>query len=531
MISTSDLSFAWGSSRLFEDVNIRFTPGNCYGVIGANGAGKSTFLKILAGEIEPSRGAVIRNSSQSLSMLRQDHFRFNEEEVLQAVLMGHQKLIDVMHEKDALYAKADFSEEDGVRAAELEADFASLGGWEAESEAATLLDGLGIAQDRIRKKVRELRDSEKVRVLLAQALFGNPDILLLDEPTNHLDAKSIIWLENFLQAFNNTVIVISHDRHFLNKVCTHTVDIDYRKVQLYAGNYDFWKESSTLARNLRAAEHKRSEEKAKELETFIRRFSANAAKSKQATSRKKLLDKLSLDDLPASVRKYPHVVFEQERELGDLLLEVEGLSKTLDGEILFSDLSFQLNKNDKTIFVGRNELATTALMEILSGRMAADSGTYKWGVTTSRSYLPLNYEDFFDGRKENLIDWLREFSEDKSENFIRSFLGRMLFSGEETRKSAEVLSGGEKVRCMLARMMLQRANVVLLDGPTNHLDLESITSLNQALLRFGGAVLLVTHDHEFAETVSNRVLEVTEHGIREHQGHYQDYLDSLMNPL
>ena len=527
MISTAEVSLSWGSTRLFEDVSIKFTPGNCYGVIGANGAGKSTFLKILSGELEASKGSIHIDPSLSLSVLRQDHFRYNDEEVLRAVIMGNKRLITVMQEKDAIYGKSDFSEQDGIRAAELETEFANLGGWEADSEAATLLSGLGISQDRIHKKVGELRDSEKVRVLLAQALFGNPDILLLDEPTNHLDARSIIWLENFLLEFKNTVIVISHDRHFLNKVCTHTVDIDYRKIQVYAGNYDFWKESSTLARNLRAAENKRKEEKAKELEAFIRRFSANAAKSKQATSRKKLLDKLSLEDLPQTTRKYPYVIFEQEREVGDHLLEVEGLSKAIDGEHVLCNVSFQLSKGQKTVFVSKNELSTTALLEILGGRMQPDSGSLRWGTTTSRSYLPLNHNEFFEGRKESLIDWLREFSEDKSENFIRGFLGKMLFSGEETQKSAEILSGGEKVRCMLSRMMLEKSNVLLLDGPTNHLDLESITSLNNALIKFKGSVLFATHDHEFAGTLSNRVIEITPNGIIEHQGNYQDYLRTL----
>lgn len=527
MISTSDVTLSFGSKKLFEDVNLQFNPGNCYGVIGANGAGKSTLLKILSGEIEPTKGEVHMPKNQTLSVLKQDHFQYNEEKVLQAVIMGNQKLVDVIKQKDEIYAKPDFSEQDGIRAAELEAEFANMDGWEAESNAAILLNGLGLDESYLEKLVKELDDGQKVKVLLAQALFGTPDVLLLDEPTNHLDAKSIFWLENFLLDFDNTVIVISHDRHFLNKVCTHMADIDYRKVQLYVGNYDFWQQSSKMAMHLRSNENKKKEDKAKELEAFIRRFSANASKSKQATSRRKQLDKLTLDDIPVSTRKHPHVVFEQEREAGDVLLEVDGLCKTIDGVEVLKNVSFQLIKGDKVIFVGSNEIAKTTLLEILIGNMAADAGTFRWGVTTSQSYLPKDHNHFFESRKVNLIDWLGEYSEDKSHQFLRGFLGRMLFSGEDTSKLANVLSGGEKVRCMISRMMLKKANVLLLDGPTNHLDLESITSLNNGLMDFKGTVLFTTHDHQFADTVSNRVLEVSATGVIEHSTGYSTYLEEI----
>ena len=529
MLTVSDVSLYFSSRKLFEDVNVKFTPGNCYGVIGANGAGKSTFLKILAGVISPTSGQVSKSPNSNLSFLKQDHFQYNEELVLNTVIMGNEKLLEVMKEKDAIYAKPDFSDEDGVRAAELESAFAEMNGWEAESDAASLLSGLGIAESLHNKLMKDLKDSEKVKVLLAQALFGNPEILLLDEPTNHLDAKAIAWLENFIMNFPNTVIVVSHDRHFLNKVCTHMVDIDFSKVKLFVGNYDFWKQSSELALQLRANENKKKEDKAKELEAFIRRFSANASKSKQATGRRKQLEKLTLDDIQVSSRKYPYVHFEQEREAGDIMLQVKGLSKTINGEKVLDNVTFELNKNDKVIFVGANEIAKTTLFKILMGEIEPDEGEFRWGVTTSRSYLPKNFNNYFDGVKLSLIDWLRQYSEDQSENFIRGFLGRMLFSGDETKKMSDVLSGGEKVRCMLSRMMLQGSNVLLLDGPTNHLDLESITSVNNGLMSFKGTVLFTTHDQEFAETVSNKVIVIEEKGAFEYQKSYTDYIEEQIN--
>ncbi len=529
MLSVSDVSLYFSSRKLFEDVNIKFTPGNCYGVIGANGAGKSTFLKILSGTIAPSSGQVSKSPNSNLSFLKQDHFQYNEENVLNTVIMGNEKLLEVMKEKDAIYAKPDFSDEDGVKAAELEASFAEMNGWEAESDAASLLGGLGVETSLHGKYMKELKDSEKVKVLLAQALFGSPEILLLDEPTNHLDAKAIAWLENFIMNFPNTVIVVSHDRHFLNKVCTHMVDIDFSKVKLFVGNYDFWKQSSELALQLRANENKKKEDKAKELEAFIRRFSANASKSKQATGRRKQLEKLTLDDIQVSSRKYPYVHFEQEREAGDIMLEVKNLSKTVNGEKVLDNVTFELNKNDKAIFVGSSDVAKTTLFKILMGEMEPDSGEFRWGVTTSRSYLPKNFNEYFEGVKLSLIDWLRQYSEDQSENFIRGFLGRMLFSGDETKKMADVLSGGEKVRCMLSRMMLESSNVLLLDGPTNHLDLESITSVNNGLMGFKGTVLFTTHDQEFAETVSNKVIVLNENGALEYQKSYADYVEEQIN--
>lgn len=524
MISTHNIGLFFGNRKLFQNVSIKFIEGNCYGIIGANGAGKSTFLKILSGEQEPSEGEVIISPGQSLSVLKQDQFLYQEETVLQTVLMGHEKLHAIMNEKDAIYAKAEMSEEDGNRAAELEIEFASMGGWEAETDAATLLNGLGIGEAFLQKKLKELKDGEKVKVLLAQALFGKPDNLLLDEPTNHLDDKSIRWLEEYLLNFENTVIVISHDRHFLNKICTHMVDIDYGKASLYVGNYDFWQQSSQLALELRSNSNKKKEDKAKELETFIARFSANASKSRQATSRKKQLEKLTLDELPVSTRKKPNILFQQKREAGDVLLEVQGISKTINNEKVLDNISFSLRKGDKVIFVGQNEIAKTTLFQILMGEVKPDEGTYKWGVTTSQSYLPKDHNPYFEGKEMNLIDWLREFSEDKSENFIRGFLGRMLFSGEETLKSANVLSGGERVRCLLSKMMLQGPNVLLFDGPTNHLDLESITALNNAVISFPGTVLLVTHDQYFAETATNRLLEIKDAKLIDHQNTYAEYL-------
>lgn len=525
MISTSDVSLYFDSRKLFDEVSIKFSPGNCYGVIGANGAGKSTFLKILSSEVEPSKGSVHIPKDISLSVLKQDHFQYNHETVLDTVLLGHERLIAISKEKDAIYAKAEMTEEDGVRASELEIDFANLGGWEAETDAATLLHGLGIGDGQLSLKMEALADRDKIKVLLAQALFGKPDVLLLDEPTNHLDAKSIAWLENYLLDYDKTVIVISHDRHFLNKVCTYMVDIDHGAIKVYVGNYDFWLQTSELSRNLRAQENKKKEQKAKDLEAFIRRFSANAAKSKQATARRKMLDNLTLDDIPQSMRKHPHIVFQPEREAGDILLEVEGLSKSIDGVKVLDNISFEVLKGQKIAFVGLNEQAHSLLFDILTGKIKSDSGSFRWGVTTTRAYLPKEYDELFQDCDNTLIDWLREFSEDKSEHFIRGFLGRMLFSGDETLKKAKVLSGGEKVRCMLAKMMLLNANVLLLDGPTNHLDLESITSLNNALVKFPGTILLMSHDQEFVSSIANRLLEVRSDGkLNNIQLTYEQYL-------
>lgn len=524
MISTNEISLFFGGRKLFEDVNITFNDGNCYGIIGANGAGKSTLMKILAGQQEPTRGQVITSPGHTISVLKQDHFQYDEENVLQTVIMGHERLFACMKEKDAIYAKPDFSDADGEKAAELEAEFAGLGGWEAETDAATLLKGLGLGDEYLTRQMKELKDSEKIKVLLAQALFGKPSNLLLDEPTNHLDSKSIAWLEEYLLNFANTVIVISHDRHFLNKICTHMVDIDFGKASLWVGNYDFWYHSSQLARDLKAADNKKKEDKAKDLEAFIRRFSANASKSRQATSRRKQLEKLTLEELPISTRKSPNILFQQKREAGDILLEVKDLSKTLHGEKILDNVTFQIKKGDKILIIGDNEIANTTLFQIVAGIMPADSGTYRWGVTTTQAYLPKDHNEYFEGKDLNLIDWLREYSEDKSENFIRSFLGRMLFSGEETLKKANVLSGGEKVRCMLAKMMLTGGNVLLLDGPTNHLDLEAITALNDALIAFPGTVLFATHDREFAESLSSRVIEIRGGRIFDHQISYAEYL-------
>lgn len=530
MISTSNLSLMFGKRALFEDVNIKFTPGNCYGLIGANGTGKSTFLKILAGEIEPTTGTVSMTPGERLAVLKQNHYEFDEFEVLKTVIMGHARLYEIMEEKDILYAKPDFSDEDGIKVSELEGEFAELNGWEAETEAAKLLNGLGISEELHTQKMSELSGNEKVRVLLAQALFGNPDILLLDEPTNHLDVDAIQWLEDFLYSFDNTVIVVSHDRHFLNTVCTHIADIDFGKIQLFVGNYDFWLESSELALKLAKEANKKTEEKIKDLQNFIQRFSANASKSKQATSRKKLLEKLTLEDIKPSSRKYPYIAFKPDREAGDQLLTVEGISKTIDGEKVLDNVTFRVEKGDKIAFVGENGLAKTTLFKILMGELEADSGEFKWGVTTSQSYFPKDNSVFFDGVKLNLVDWLRQFSRDQEESFIRGFLGRMLFSGEESQKEACVLSGGEKVRCMFARMMLSGANVLLLDEPTNHLDLESITSLNNGMISFDGTILFVSHDHQFVQTVANRIIEITDNGIFDKRTTYDEYLASKVKP-
>ncbi|WP_147534852.1 ABC-F family ATP-binding cassette domain-containing protein [Bacillus marasmi] len=526
MITVSNVGLRYGDRKLFEDVNIKFNPGNCYGLIGANGAGKSTFLKILSGEIEPQSGNVSMGPGERLAVLKQNHFEYEEQEVLKVVIMGHAKLYEIMQEKDAIYMKADFTDEDGMRAAELEGEFAELNGWEAESEAAILLKGLGIEEELHYKKMADLSGGEKVKVLLAQALFGKPDVLLLDEPTNHLDIKAIQWLEEFLINFENTVIVVSHDRHFLNKVCTHIADLDFGKIQIYVGNYDFWYESSQLALKMTQDANKKKEEKIKELQAFIARFSANASKSKQATSRKKLLDKISLDDIRPSSRKYPYVGFTPEREIGNDLLRVEGITKEIEGVKVLKDVNLIMNKGDKIALVGPNELAKTTLFKILMGELEADSGSYKWGVTTSQAYFPKDNAEFFEGCDLNLVDWLRQFSpKDDSESFLRGFLGRMLFSGEEVLKKASVLSGGEKVRCMLSKMMLSGSNVLLLDEPTNHLDLESITALNNGLINFKGSLIFSSHDHQFIQTIANRIIEITPNGVIDKQMTYDEYLE------
>lgn len=526
MISTSGVTLRYGKRALFEDVNIKFTPGNCYGLIGANGAGKSTFLKILAGEIEPNQGEVSMTPGERMAVLKQNHYEYDDYAVLETVIMGHSRLYSIMKEKDALYAKADFSEEDGMRAGELEGEFAELNGWDAEPDAAALLIGLGIPRDLHDKKMSELSGNEKVRVLLAQALFGRPNNLLLDEPTNHLDLESIQWLENFLMDYEGTVIVVSHDRHFLNKVCTHIADIDFGKIQMYVGNYDFWYESSQLALQLQRDANKKKEEKIKELQAFIQRFSANASKSKQATSRKKQLDKITLEDLRPSNRKYPFLHFKAEREAGKQLLTLDNVSKTVEGEKVLDNLSFVVNKGDKIAFVGPNSLPKTTLFQVLMGELEADGGEYSWGITTSQAYFPKDNSSYFDGVDMNLVDWLRQYSNDQDETFLRGFLGRMLFSGEEALKKASVLSGGEKVRCMLAKMMLNGANVLLFDEPTNHLDLESITALNNGLIDFDGTILFTSHDHQFIQTIANRIIEITPNGIIDKVMTYDEYLES-----
>ncbi|MDC3414810.1 ATP-binding cassette domain-containing protein [Aquibacillus sp. 3ASR75-11] len=525
MINVHNVSLRYGDKKLFEDVNIKFTPGNCYGLIGANGAGKSTFLKILSGEIEPQSGNVSLSTGERLAVLKQDHFEYEEYEVLKTVVMGHERLYEIMEEKDAIYMKADFSEEDGMRAAELEGEFAELNGWEAESNAAVLLKGLGIQEELHEKKMADLTGSEKVKVLLAQALFGNPDILLLDEPTNHLDIQAIQWLEEFLINFENTVIVVSHDRHFLNKVCTHIADVDYGKIQIYVGNYDFWYESSQLALRMAQEQNKKKEEKIKELQNFVARFSANASKSKQATSRKKTLENITLDDIKPSSRRYPYIAFSPEREIGNDLLRVEGLSKSIDGERVLDNVSFTMNKDDKIALVGKDEVAKTTLLRILMGEIEPDQGSYKWGVTTSQSYLPKDNSKYFENADLNLVDWLRQYSpDDQTETFLRGFLGRMLFSGEEALKKSNILSGGEKVRCMLSKMMLSNSNVLLLDEPTNHLDLESITALNNGLVKFKGSILFTSHDHQFVQSVSNRLIEITPSGLVDKEMSYDEYV-------
>lgn len=525
MISATNVMLQFGKRVLFKDVNVKFTPGNCYGVIGANGAGKSTFLKLLSGELEPNKGSIELSPGERIAVLKQDHYAFDDYEVLRTVIMGHKHLVEIMDEKDALYAKPDFSDADGIRASELECEFAELDGWNAETEAAKLLQGLGIPESQHTMKMADLTGNEKVRVLLAQALFGSPDILLLDEPTNHLDIESINWLENFLIEFPNTVIVVSHDRHFLNQVCTYIADIDFGAIQLYAGNYDFWLKSSQLALQMAKEANKKKEDKIKELQNFIQRFAANASKSKQATSRKKLLEKITLDDIKPSSRRYPYIAFKPDREAGDQLLLVDGISKSIDGEKVLDNVSFTLKKGEKVAFVG-STLGATALFKILMGEMEPDAGSYKWGITTTQAYLPQDNASFFDGVKLNLVDWLRQFSPDPDETFVRGFLGRMLFSGEESLKEAGVLSGGERVRCMLSRMMLSGANVLVLDEPTNHLDLESITALNDGLIAFKGTMLFTSHDHEFVQTIADRIIEILPHGIIDRVSTYDDFLAS-----
>ena len=527
MINVTGVGLRFGDRQLFKDVNLKFTEGNCYGVIGANGAGKSTFLKILSGEIEANDGSVTIEPGKRMAVLKQDHFQFDEEIVLNTVIMGHERLHQIMLEKDAIYMKEDFTDEDGMKAAELEAEFAELDGWESESNAASLLMGLGIPKDLHDKQIKELKGGDKVKVLLAQALFGKPDILLLDEPTNHLDFKSIMWLENFLMNLeDSTIIIVSHDRHFLNKVCTHMCDVDFSKIQLYVGNYDFWYESSQLASKLMKDQNKKVQEKAKELQDFIARFSSNASKAKQATSRKKQLEKLTFEDIRPSSRRYPFVGFTPEREVGNELLEVDGITKTVNGVKILDNVSFRLTKDDKVVFMSKNEQAVTMLFKILTGEEEPDSGTFKWGVTTSVSYLPKDNNNYFEGLEINLVDWLRQYSTDKTETFIRGFLGRMLFSGEEVLKSASVLSGGEKVRCMLSRMMIANSNVLVMDDPTNHLDLESITALNEGLIRFSGSMLFSSHDHQFISSIANRIIEITPGGIMDRMMDFDEYLEN-----
>lgn len=525
MISANNVTLRIGKRALFEDVNIKFTEGNCYGLIGANGAGKSTFLKILSGVIEPSKGDIAITPGQRLSVLEQDHYKYDDYQVLDTVILGNKRLYEIMKEKDAIYAKEDFTDEDGVRASELEGEFADLNGWEAESDAATLLNGLGIETDLHYAYMRELDGGQKVKVLLAKALFGNPDILLLDEPTNHLDLDAIAWLEEFLINFNNTVIVVSHDRYFLNKVCTHIADIDYAKIQLYSGNYDFWYESSQLMIKQMKEANKKKEEKIKELQEFIQRFSANASKSKQATSRKRALEKIQLDEIRPSSRKYPYIDFKPNRDIGNEVLHVEGISKTIDGVKLLDNISFTLGHDDKVAFVGPNVNATTALFKILAGEMEPDEGSYKWGVTTTQTYFPKDNTAEFTS-EDSIVDWLMQYSPEKDVTFVRGFLGRMLFSGDDGLKKVNVLSGGERVRCMLSKMMMSGANTMLMDEPTNHLDMESITALNNSLIKYPGVLLFTSQDHQFVQTVANRIMELTSGGLIDKQCTYDEYLEN-----
>ncbi|MEY3418031.1 MAG: hypothetical protein RL711_948 [Bacteroidota bacterium] len=527
MIGASNVSLRYGKRVLFDEVNIKFTAGNCYGLIGANGAGKSTFLKILSGEIEPQTGSVDMTPGERLAVLKQNHFEYDEYPVLETVIIGHKRLYEIMKEKDLLYAKEDFSDADGEKAAELESEFADLNGWNAEPDAAGLLSGLGIKDDMHYTLMKDLSGKEKVRVLLAQALFGEPDVLLLDEPTNDLDVDSILWLENYLADFKNTVVVVSHDRHFLDQVCTHIADIDFGKISFYGGNYSFWYESSQLALRQRGDQNRKVEDKRKELEDFVRRFSANASKSKQATSRKKMLEKLTIDEIKPSSRRYPHINFKPEREMGDQLLEVQNLSyKMDDGTVLFSNVSFNLNPNDKVAIIAKDPLAITTLFQVLAGEKEPSTGSFKWGVTTNQAYLPNDNHLYFDSDELNLVDWLRQYSKEKDESFIRGFLGRMLFSGEEALKKSNVLSGGEKVRCMLSRMMLQGANVLLMDEPTNHLDLEAITALDNGMKEFKGSILFTSHDMQIVNTVANRIVEISSKGCVDKIMTYEEYLEN-----
>ena len=523
MISANNVTLRLGKRALFEDVNIKFTEGNCYGLIGANGAGKSTFLKILSGELEPTNGEVIMNDGERLSVLQQDHFKYDQYMVLDTVIMGNARLYEIMKEKDAIYAKEDFTDEDGIRASELEAEFAEMDGWNAESDAATLLNGLGVDTDIHYKMMSELDGNLKVKVLLAQALFGNPDVLLLDEPTNHLDLDAIAWLEEFLINFENTVIVVSHDRYFLNKVCTHIADIDYAKIQLYAGNYDFWYESSQLMIKQMKEANKKKEEKIKELQDFIQRFSANASKSKQATSRKRALEKIQLDEIRPSSRKYPYIDFRPKREIGNEVLTVSNISKTIDGVKVLDNISFTVGHDDKIAFVGPNTIATTTLFRILAGEEEPDEGSYKWGVTTSQGYFPKDNTKEFDNDLV-IADWLAQYSDDKDATYVRGFLGRMLFAGEDGVKKVKVLSGGEKVRCLLSKLMIMGSNVLILDEPTNHLDMESITALNNGLIKFPGVCLFACQDHQFVQTTANRIMELTNTGLIDKQTTYDEYL-------
>jgi ATPase subunit of ABC transporter with duplicated ATPase domains len=525
MITASNVALSYGKRIIFQDVNIKFTHGNCYGLIGANGAGKSTFLKILAGQLDPDRGEISKGPRERIAVLSQDQFAFDEHSIINTVLMGHKKLFKIMAEREAIYAKADFTEEDGIRSAELEAKFGEMNGYEAEAEAAVLLKGLGIPEENREKKMKELEGSDKVRVLLAQALFGNPDILLLDEPTNQLDLTTINWLEEFLARFQNTVIIVSHDRHFLNQVCTHMADIDFGKITVYVGNYDFWYEASQLHFNQKETESKKAKAKAEDLKEFIRRFSSNASKAKQATSRKKLLEKLTIEEMPCSSRKYPFITFKAERPCGDIILEIKGLSKTIDGVSMFRDLHLTVNKGDKIAFIGTNSLAKTTLFQILAGELQADTGSFRWGVTMKHSYFPKENSNFFNSGELDLVGWLRQYAPVKeTESFIRGFLGKMLFSGDEAMKKTSVLSGGERVRCMLAKMMLADANALILDEPTNHLDLESITALNNGLIAFPEIVLFASHDHQFVATVANRIVEITPDGIIDVMMSFEEYL-------
>ena len=528
MITVSDVSLQFPDRKLFDDVNIKFTPGNCYGLIGANGAGKSTFLKILAGDIQPSTGSVTLGPNERMAVLKQNHFDFEEYTVLETVIMGHERLYQVMQEKDAIYMKEDFSDEDGIRAAELEGEFAELDGWEAEPEAAVLLQGLNIPEELHQQKMSELTAGQKIKVLLAQSLFGKPDVLLLDEPTNGLDIQSINWLEEFLINFDNTVIVVSHDRHFLNKVCTHMADLDFGKIKLYVGNYDFWLESSQLAAKLQSQQNAKKEEQIKELQEFIARFSANASKSKQATSRKKMLDKITLDDIQPSSRRYPFVQFKPEREIGNDLLQVDNVSVTIDGKKILDNISFTLNRDDKVAFIAENDLVTTTLFKVIMGDLEPDTGTVRWGVTTSQAYLPKDTTKEFDSDMP-ILDWLRQYAskEEDDNTFLRSFLGRMLFSGDEVMKPVNVLSGGEKVRCMLSKLMLSKSNVLVLDDPTNHLDLESISALNEGLIAFKGSLLFASHDHQFIQTIANRIIAISENGVVDRaETTYDEFLEN-----